>query len=234
MKLKALIALACSAITLQAHALSIDFRGEYFTGSEMYGSRFLLSHTFANGIGGSMEYTMNNSSKSGEGIDTVDWNNTEYALWYKYKINDAHTVLPSLWMQVVKDKGNVYKVGIQDNWSFAPTWRFDSRFRYQYADFETKDLSGQKDHPNTTRLDLWLRKSFDDKWDGYYNFRWDYQLNNYEYVNKSPNYFENNIGIGYKITPAVLTYTEVGYLGETANKQQDPQWRIRLGASYTF
>ncbi|QLG87196.1 hypothetical protein HQ393_02440 [Chitinibacter bivalviorum] len=234
MKLKALIALACSAITLQAHALSIDFRGQYKTGSEAYESRFLFGHDFANGIGGSIEYTMNNTSKSGEGIDQVNWKDTEYQIYYKYKLNDTVTLIPSALIDVVRSKGDIYKIGLQANWAFAPSWRFDSRLRYEYKDYESKDLSKHLDHDNTTRMDLWLRKAVNEQIDTYYNFRWDYKLNNYEYVNKSPNYFENNLGVSYKVTPAFKPYAEIGYLGDTANAQQDAEWRIRIGAGYSF
>jgi hypothetical protein len=234
MKLKSLLAFALSALALQAHAASIDFRGAYKTGSELYESRILLSHDFANGIGGTIEYTMNNTSKSGEGIDILDWKDTEYQIYYKYKLNDTITIIPSALVDVVSNKGDIYKVGLQTNWVFAPTWRFDARVRYEYKDYESKDLSKQLDNDNTTRTEFWLRKTFDDKMDAYYNFRWDYKLNDFEYVNHNPNYMEHNFGFGYKVTPAFRPYTEIGYLGETANAQEDSEWRIRIGASYTF
>jgi hypothetical protein len=234
MQIKSLVcAMAiCSPALIQA--ASIDFRGAYKTGSEAYESRILLSHEFSNGIGGTIEYTMNNTSKSGEGIDQADWKDTEFQLYYKHKLNDSVTLIPSILVDVVRDKGDIYKAGLQANWGFAPSWRFDARARYEYKDYESKDLSKQLDNDNTTRVDFWLRKTIDDKMDAYYNFRWDHKLNDFQYVNKSANYLEHNIGFGYKATRAFKPYVEVGYLGDTANAQQDSEWRIRLGAAYSF
>ncbi|QZA82138.1 oligogalacturonate-specific porin KdgM family protein [Deefgea piscis] len=234
MKIKYLVALACSAIAIQAHATSIDFRGGYKTGSEKYESRILLSHEMANGFGGGVEYSMSNTSLPGEGIDQMNWTDTEFELYYKHKLNAAVTLQPGFLVQTVKNKGEAYKAYIRANWEFAPTWRFDSRLRYDFKGWSEKDLNGKFEHDEVVRADFWLQKSFNEKTSGYYNFRVDHKLNDFEYVNNSSNYYEHNIGLGYKLTPSVRVYTEVGYLGETANKQHDAEWRVRFGSTYSF
>ena len=106
--------------------------------------------------------------------------------------------------------------------------------RYDFKGWSEKDLNGKFEHDEVIRADFWVQKSFDEKTSGYYNFRVDHKLNDFEYVNNSSNYYEHNIGLGYKLTPSVRVYTEVGYLGETANKQQDAEWRVRFGSTYSF
>ncbi len=238
MKIKYVLAVLCAAFAVQVQAASVDVRGQYKTGSERYESRVLLAHDLSNGIGGTIEYTVNNTSKTGEGIDQWLWADTEFQLYYKYKLNDAVTLIPSVLVDVLKDKptdgGEVYKFGMQANWAFAPTWRLDGRLRYEYKNFETKNLAKQMDNDNRTRMEWWLRKAASAEVDAYYNFRWDHKLNDYQYVNKSSNYFEHNVGVSYKLTPAFKPYTEIGYLGDTANAQQDAEWRIRIGAAYSF
>ncbi|QLG89450.1 hypothetical protein HQ393_15030 [Chitinibacter bivalviorum] len=233
---KYLLIALLGAYALNANAASVDVRGQYKTGSEKYESRILLANDFANGIGASAEYTINNTSKAGEGIDQAIWDNTELGLWYKYKLNDTVTILPSLWYQNTKTKGDFYKVGLQGNWAFAPSWRFDARVRYEYRQQESKDLHKHLDNDSTTRTDLWLRKSISSEVDAYYNFRWDYKLNDYVYADKSHNYIEHNVGVSYKVNNTIKPYLEVGYLGEALNPQKklEDDWRIRVGAAVSF
>jgi opacity protein-like surface antigen len=236
MKQKYLLIALAGAFVANAQAASVDFRGQYKTGSEKYESRILAAHELANGIGGSIEYTINNTSKSGEGLDQAHWDNTEFALWYRYKLNDTIAILPSVWYQNTKEKGDFYKVGLQSNWAFAPTWRLDARVRYEYKQQETKDLSKHLDQDSTTRTEIWLRKAVNSEIDAYYNFRWDYKLNDYQYADKSSNYIEHNIGASYKVNSTFKPYAEIGYLGEALdkNKQLEDDWRIRLGAVISF
>ncbi|WP_028455973.1 oligogalacturonate-specific porin KdgM family protein [Chitinilyticum litopenaei] len=236
-----LIALTLALTTAAAaQAASIDFRGQYRTGQERWESRFLLGHELDNGLGGTIEYTINNSSKAGAGLDDISWKDTEFQLYYKYKLNDTITLLPSvLWDSVKSSNNEVYKVGLQANWAFQPGWRLDGRVRYEYNNEPSANLNRQIDNDDWTRTDITLRNTINKEFDAYYNFRWDHKLSNYAFANGSKNNYEHNIGGGYKITKNVRLHGEFGYVGEV----QDPNaprgvltddWRFRLGATYTF
>lgn len=236
MKKTYLLTALLSALAFNAHALSLDVRGQYKTESEKYESRFLLSHEASNGIGGSVEYTVNNTSKAGEGADQALWDNTELAVWYKYKLNDTVTILPSALFQHTKTKGDYLKAGLQANWVFAPTWRLDGRVRYEYKQRETKDINKQLDNDSTTRTELWLRKSVNSEIDAYYNFRWDHKLADFQYPDKGSNYYEHNLGASYKINSTFKPYVEVGFIPDALVKNQEltDDWRIRVGTVINF
>ena len=87
MNTKYIVSAIAGILALNAHAASLDLRGQYKTGSEKYESRALLAHELENGIGGGVEFTFNNTSKSGEGLDQAHWDNTEFELYYKYTQN---------------------------------------------------------------------------------------------------------------------------------------------------
>lgn len=236
MKKTYILSAIASVLALNAHATSLDLRAQYKTGSEKYESRALLAHELENGIGGSIEYTVNNTSKSGEGLDQAHWDNTEFELYYKYKLNETLTILPSALYQNTKEKGDFYKAGIRANWAFAPSWRLDGRLRYEYKQRETKDLNKHFDNDSTTRTDVWLRKTFTPEVESYYNFRWDRKLADFQYADKSENYIEHNVGVSYKVNRTFKPYAEFGYLGEALNKDKklDDEWRVRFGAVLSF
>jgi hypothetical protein len=237
MKKTYLLTAIASILAANAYAVSLDLRGQYKTESEAYESRALLGHEWSNGIGGSVEYTVNNTSAAGEGIDQALWKDTEFALTYKYKLNDTVTLIPSFLFQDTKTKGDFYKYGFQANWAFAPTWRLDGRVRYEYKQSESKDINKKLDNDSTTRTDLWLRKSFDTAVDGYYNFRWDHKLNDYQYADKSSSLYEHNFGVSYKIDKTFKPYGEIGYLPDAVKNTTggvDDDWRIRLGVAINF
>ncbi|MEQ6290176.1 oligogalacturonate-specific porin KdgM family protein [Vogesella sp. GCM10023246] len=243
MKIKNLSLLIFAAWGAYANAASIDYRQGYRTGVEKYESRMLLSNDWANGIGGSIEYTIDNSSTNDAGIDQARWKDTEFQLYYKYKLSDALTITPLFLYDTAKDVGDgtrndTFKPGIQANWTFAPGWRLDGRVRYEKKTWTKKNLHGQQDDDSTVRTDAWLRKTFNDTTDAYYNVRWDRKLNDFHYDDGGKDYFEHNFGVGYKFTKEVKAYTEIGYLGEVKDpsntKLLKDDWRVRVGVSYSF
>jgi len=236
MKTKYIIVAIASIVAINAQAASLDVRGQYRTEQEKYETRYLLGHEFANGIGGGVEYVVDHTSKAGEGLDQAHWKETEFEVYYKYKLNDSLTILPSLLFQDSKSNGDIAKVGIRANWAFAPTWRLDGRVRYEHKTRETKNLAKKLDNDNTTRTELWLRKSINTEVDTYYNFRWDHKLENFAYPDASSNLYEHNVGVSYKINSTFRPYGEIGYLPDALikNKQLTDDWRIRAGVVINF
>ncbi|WP_157669767.1 oligogalacturonate-specific porin KdgM family protein [Chitinibacter sp. GC72] len=236
MNKKYLLATVLAALALNAQAASLDVRGQYRTEQEKYETRYLLSHELSNGIGGGVEYVVDHTSKAGEGLDQARWKETEFELYYKYKLNDTVTLLPSVLFQDSKSSGDIAKVGLRANWAFAPTWRLDGRLRYEHKTRDTKDLSKKWDNDDTTRTDLWLRKSVNTEIDTYYNFRWDHKLADYAYPDKSEDLFEHNVGATYKLNKTFRPYAEFGYLPDALvkNKKLTDDWRIRVGTTINF
>lgn len=239
MKSALLLPALLSVAAINAHAISLDVRGQYRTEQERYESRYLVSHEFKNGIGGGIEYVVDHSSKAGEGIDQARWKETELELYYKHKVNDTLTVLPSVLFQDSKSAGDIAKVGIRANWAFAPSWRLDGRVRYEHKTRETRDLTRPQrvlDNDDTTRTEVWLRKSVNKEVDAYYNLRWDHKLANYAYPDKSKNLFEHNVGASYKINNTFRPYAEIGYLPDALLKNNvvTDDWRVRIGTNINF
>ena len=236
MSTKYIISAIAGILALNAHATSLDLRGQYKLGSEKYESRAALGYELESGLGGSVEYVLNNTSKAGEGLDQAHWDNTEFELYYKYKLNNTVTLLPSVIYQNTKDKGDYYKLGFRTNWAFAPSWRLDGRVRYEYKQRETKDFNKNWDNDSTTRTEVWLRKTVSAEVETYYNFRWDRKLAAFQYADKSKNYTEHNLGMSYKVNSTFKPYAEFGYLGEAfdKNKNLTDDWRIRVGTVINF
>ncbi|WP_348944762.1 oligogalacturonate-specific porin KdgM family protein [Chitinibacter sp. FCG-7] len=236
MNKKYLWATVLAALALNAQAASLDVRGQYRTEQEKYETRYLLSHELSNGIGGGVEYVVDHTSKSGEGIDQSRWKETEFELYYKYKVSDTLTLLPSVLFQDSKSAGDIAKVGVRANWAFAPGWRLDGRIRYEHKTRDTRNLNKQLDNDDTTRTEVWLRKSVNSDIDAYYNLRWDHKLANYAYPDASKNIFEHNIGASYKLNKTFRPYAEIGYLPDALIKDKvlTNDWRVRVGSVINF
>ncbi|WP_047391418.1 oligogalacturonate-specific porin KdgM family protein [Chitinibacter sp. ZOR0017] len=230
------LALSLSVLAGSVSAASVDIRGQYRSEQDKFESRVLLNHEWSNGIGAGFEYVVDNTSKAGEGIDQARWKENELELYYKYKVSDTLTLLPSVLFQDTKASGDIAKIGLRANWAFAPTWRLDARVRYEHKTRDTRDLAKQWDNDDTTRSELWLRKTFNKDLETYYNFRWDHKLNNYAYPDKSSNLYEHNVGAAYKLNANFKPYAEIGYLPDALikNKALTDDWRFRLGLVYSF
>ncbi|MBB5190494.1 hypothetical protein HNQ50_001216 [Silvimonas terrae] len=221
-----------------AYAFDLDIRGEYRTGSEQYRSRAKIANQWSNNVGASLEAGVFNGQGSLNKFKS-DFNEVEG--WYLYKPNTAVAFIPGAdWTW--NTSGSTIKPFLRVNWAFAPTWRADVRARYDHNNYDSvtkwhmpegQSYSSSNDQ---WQFDFWLTKWIGDKTAIEYNYAWNKKDDSqFVYNNGHTTQYLHNLKTSYKYMPTVVPYFEVGYLGHTAdlNNDQD-EWRLRIGTVFTF
>jgi oligogalacturonate-specific porin family protein len=230
MKKTALLLAACCC-PLVSHAVTFDMRGGYKAASKTYESRFKMSQTL-DAFWLSME---TDNKQGGDNFDqsTTDYNELEGN--YKYKPNDSVFIQPGM-VYHWGSEGAQVRPYVKFGWNMTPSLYSAIRMRYDWNQYDSSDLSGERTKGSQARLDLYL---------GWRNNRWDIQdnpvfyryVNDFHFNNGKKNAWENDLVIRYKLNKTWQPYVEWDYMGQQGKYDGEAgltENRFRLGLSINF
>lgn len=226
------VSLAASAIagalcaSTNAYALSIDYRHEYVDVSKSHKDRFMLSDTFANGFG----YSVETKAKSGgnsqdEAYSDMESNGAEFSVSYKYKLNSNIFVQPAMNIEFGDHKA-IYKPSFKVQYTFDNGIYVAARYRFEY----TRENQENKIDENCHRYEGWL---------GYKTGPWAFEGNyiwrdsdKIRFDNKETDY-EYDFKVAYQIDNHWAPFAQIGNV-KVDSTSDARQTRFRVGIKYNY
>lgn len=244
MKIKLLSLAIASLVSVNALAVSIDYRHEMTDNAKVgHKDRLLISHRFANGFGLSSEVKWAQSGRDNnpnKPFHEQVSNGTEVVASYVYKINDMFSIEPGLSLESDSNANN-YRPYLRGKVNITEDLSASLRYRPYF-----KRMSG-----NINVVTNGVAKDTSES--GYnltaniaYNFLKDYSVEyelDYKHSTKAgseyfqsdkENYkFEHDVKLAYKIDKNWKPYMAIGNV--SGNKNTDErQTRYRVGLQYSF
>ncbi|EAO2083773.1 porin [Salmonella enterica] len=225
-----LLAVCCCPIV--GHAMTFDMRGGYKEASHNYESRFKMSQSFKSGYWLSME-TDNKQGDDNFDQSTVSYNEIEGN--YKYTLNPKITIQPGMIYHWSTDGAQI-RPYVKFIWGMTDSIYSGIRFRYDWNQYDSTDLSGNQDKGSVERLDLYL---------GWQNQYWSIQdnpvfyryVNDFHYNNGKKSAYENDLVIKYKLNKTWQPYVEWDYMeqqGKYNGESGLTENRFRVGLTINF
>ncbi|MBN3079956.1 oligogalacturonate-specific porin KdgM family protein [Pectobacterium jejuense] len=236
MKFKLLALAVTSLISVNAMAVTIDYRHEMKdTAKNDHRDRLSMSHRFANGFGLSVEAKWRQSDKDGTPnkpfSETVS-NGTEVVASYVYSFNKTFSLEPGFSLDSNSTSNNYRpylrgKVNITDDLSTSLRYR-------PYYKRNSGNIGGRNTSENGYNLTAVVSYKF------LKDFQVDYELDykkankagQYQYDNETYN-FDHDVKLSYKLDKNWKPYMAVGNVAETGTTD-NRQTRYRVGVQYSF
>ncbi|MEI7233240.1 oligogalacturonate-specific porin KdgM family protein [Pectobacterium carotovorum] len=236
MKFKLLALAVTSLISVNAMAVTIDYRHEMKdTAKNDHRDRLSMSHRFANGFGLSVEAKWRQSDKDGTPnkpfSETVS-NGTEVVASYVYNFNKTFSLEPGFSLDSNSTSNNYRpylrgKVNITDDLSTSLRYR-------PYYKRNSGSIGGRNTSENGYNLTAVVSYKF------LKDFQVDYELDykkankagQYQYDNETYN-FDHDVKLSYKLDKNWKPYMAVGNVAETGTTD-NRQTRYRVGVQYSF
>lgn len=239
MKLKSLALAVTSLISINAMAVTIDYRHEMKdTPKNDHRDRLLISHRFANGFGLSVEAKWKNGEPSQETTpnkpyhETVS-NGTEVVASYVYNFNKTFSIEPGFSLDSSSSSNNYRpylrgKVNITDDLSYS--------LRYRPYYLRKSSNIGGSNHTQENGYNLTGTLTYKFLKDFQIDYEMDYKKANkagaYQYDNETYN-IDHDIKLGYKLDKNWKPFIAVGNVAQDG-KSDHRQTRYRVGVQYNF
>ncbi len=239
MKLKLLALAVTSIVSVNAMAVTIDYRHEMMdTPKNDHKDRLLMSHRFANGFGLSLEAKWKNGEPSKETTPNKPYhepvsNGTEVVASYVYKFNKTWSLEPGFTM-ASSSSANEYKpylrakVNITDDLSYS--FRYRPYYKRTSSNIGTSKNTGEHGY-NLTGV---LSYSFLKDWQ--VDYEMDYkQANKYgSFQSDNENWkLDHDVKVSYKWDKNWKPYAAVGNVADSGTNDHR-QTRFRVGVQYSF
>ncbi|HCL5251670.1 TPA: porin [Salmonella enterica] len=229
---KTALLLAACCCPVVGHAMTFDMRGGYKEASHSYESRFKMSQSFKSGCWLSME-TDNKQGDDNFDQSTVSYNEIEGN--YKYILNPKITIQPGVIYHWSTD-GTQIRPYVKFVWNITDSIYSGVRFRYDWNQYDSTDLSGNQDKGSVERLDLYF---------GWQNEYWSIQdnpvfyryVNDFHYNNGKKSAYENDLVIKYKLNETWQPYVEWDYMEQQGKYDHESgltENRFRVGLTINF
>ncbi|MBT9184966.1 porin [Pectobacterium punjabense] len=238
MKVKLLALAVTSLISVNAMAVTIDYRHEMQdTAKGDHKDRLSISHRFDNGFGISVEAKWKNGEPSSNTTPDKPFhepvsNGTEVKASYAYKINDTFALEPGLTFES-NNTSSTYKPYLTGKVNIIKDLSYSLRYRPYYT-----RTSGNIGKANTSENGYNLTGTLSYKFlkDFGISYETDYKksnrANNYQADNETWK-IDHNVKLSYKWDKNWTPYVEVGNVA--ADKLSDErQTRYRAGIQYNF
>lgn len=238
MKVKLLALAVTSLISVNAMAVTIDYRHEMKdTPKNDHRDRLSMSHRFANGFGLSVEAKWRQSGKDetpNKPFNETVSNGTEVVASYVYSFNKTFSLEPGFSLDSSSTSNNYRpylrgKVNITDDLSTSLRYR-------PYYKRNSGNIGGKNTSENGYNLTAVLSYKF------LKDFQVDYELD-YKKTNKAgaiihdnETYnFDHDVKLSYKLDKNWKPYMAIGNVADDSNKDTDHrQTRYRVGVQYSF
>ncbi|QHQ21737.1 porin [Pectobacterium brasiliense] len=235
MKFKLLALAVTSLISVNAMAVTIDYRHEMKdTAKNDHRDRLSMSHRFANGFGLSVEAKWRQSDKDttpNKPFNETVSNGTEVVASYVYSFNKTFSLEPGFSLDSNSTSNNYRpylrgKVNITDDLSTSLRYR-------PYYKRNSGSIGGRNTSENGYNLTAVVSYKF------LKDFQVDYELDykkankagQYQYDNETYN-FDHDVKLSYKLDKNWKPYMAVGNVAETGTDNR--QTRYRVGVQYSF
>ncbi|KHT01882.1 oligogalacturonate-specific porin KdgM family protein [Pectobacterium brasiliense] len=236
MKVKLLALAVTSLISVNAMAVTIDYRHEMKdTAKNDHRDRLSMSHRFANGFGLSVEAKWRQSDKDttpNKPFNETVSNGTEVVASYVYSFNKTFSLEPGFSLDSNSTSNNYRpylrgKVNITDDLSTSLRYR-------PYYKRNSGSIGGRNTSENGYNLTAVVSYKF------LKDFQVDYELDykkankagQYQYDNETYN-FDHDVKLSYKLDKNWKPYMAVGNVAETGTTD-NRQTRYRVGVQYSF
>ncbi|MBN7766417.1 porin [Pectobacterium brasiliense] len=236
MKFKLLALAVTSLISVNAMAVTIDYRHEMKdTAKNDHRDRLSMSHRFANGFGLSVEAKWRQSDKDttpNKPFNETVSNGTEVVASYVYSFNKTFSLEPGFSLDSNSTSNNYRpylrgKVNITDDLSTSLRYR-------PYYKRNSGSIGGRNTSENGYNLTAVVSYKF------LKDFQVDYELDykkankagQYQYDNETYN-FDHDVKLSYKLDKNWKPYMAVGNVAETGTTD-NRQTRYRVGVQYSF
>ncbi|MBN3050679.1 porin [Pectobacterium brasiliense] len=236
MKVKLLALAVTSLISVNAMAVTIDYRHEMKdTPTNDHRDRLLMSHRFANGFGLSVEAKWRQSGKDttpNKPFNETVSNGTEVVASYVYNFNKTFSLEPGFSLDSSSTSNNYRpylrgKVNITDDLSTSLRYR-------PYYKRNSGNIGGKNTSENGYNLTAVLSYKF------LKDFQVDYELDykkankagQYQYDNETYN-FDHDVKLSYKLDKNWKPYMAVGNVADSGTNDHR-QTRYRVGVQYSF
>lgn len=208
--MKKIIAITLAGMfPLVSHAITLDLRGGYKEASHTYESRFKMSQGWSNGFWISME-TDNKQGNESVHQTVTDYNEIESN--YKYKLTSGLTIIPGM-VYHWSSAGTQLRPYIKMTYSITPGWYTAARYRYDWNQYDSRDIHGNYAKGSVNRIDLYLGWK-NENWMIQDNPVWYSHVNDFNYNNNKRQSWENDVVIKYNINKTWSPYIEWDYLSQ--------------------
>lgn len=221
-------AVLAAAVSVQAHAITLDYRHEVTDVDSVNKDRFMISDRFASGLGYSVETKVKSGGdREDELYGDMESNGSEFSVTYQFKPADElnFTLQPGVNAEFGDDKA-IYKPLLRMQYTFDNGVYVAFRYRYEY----TRNSKEGADDEHCHRYEGWLgyrtgpyRAEFNYIWRDSDQVRYDNKDTDYEYDFK----------LSYDISKNWTPYIQVGNI-KVSSASEDRQTRFRIGIQYKY
>ncbi|MEI7269586.1 oligogalacturonate-specific porin KdgM family protein [Pectobacterium versatile] len=239
MKVKLLALAVTSLISVNAMAVTIDYRHEMKdTPKNDHRDRLSMSHRFANGFGLSVEAKWRQSGKDetpNKPFNETVSNGTEVVASYVYNFNKTFSLEPGFSLDSNSTSNN-YRPYLRGKVNITDDLSTSLRYRPYYKRNSDKIGGNGPTQENGYNLTAVVSYKF------LKDFQVDYELD-YKKANKAgaiihdnETYnFDHDVKLSYKLDKNWKPYMAVGNVADDSNKPTDHrQTRYRVGVQYSF
>ncbi|MCH5049950.1 oligogalacturonate-specific porin KdgM family protein [Pectobacterium aquaticum] len=239
MKVKLLALAVTSLISVNAMAVTIDYRHEMKdTPKNDHRDRLSMSHRFANGFGLSVEAKWRQSGKDdtpNKPFNETVSNGTEVVASYVYNFNKTFSLEPGFSLDSNSTSNN-YRPYLRGKVNITDDLSTSLRYRPYYKRNSDKIGGNGPTQENGYNLTAVVSYKF------LKDFQVDYELD-YKKANKAgaiihdnETYnFDHDVKLSYKLDKNWKPYMAVGNVADDSNKTTDHrQTRYRVGVQYSF
>ncbi|KFX18730.1 MULTISPECIES: oligogalacturonate-specific porin KdgM family protein [Pectobacterium] len=239
MKFKLLALAVTSLISVNAMAVTIDYRHEMKdTPKNDHRDRLSMSHRFANGFGLSVEAKWRQSGKDetpNKPFNETVSNGTEVVASYVYNFNKTFSLEPGFSLDSSSTSNN-YRPYLRGKVNITDDLSTSLRYRPYYKRNSDKIGGAGPTQENGYNVTAVVSYKF------LKDFQVDYELD-YKKANKAgaiihdnETYnFDHDVKLSYKIDKNWKPYMAVGNVADDSNKDTDHrQTRYRVGVQYSF
>ncbi|WP_409309788.1 oligogalacturonate-specific porin KdgM family protein [Pectobacterium sp. B1J-3] len=237
MKVKILTAALASLISINALAVTIDYRHEFKdTAKADHKDRLLISNRFANGFGLSLEAKWGqhgNDTTPNKPFNESVSNGTEVIASYLYKINDTFSLEPGFSLDSTSNSNN-YRPYLRGKANITNDLSVSLRYRPYYK--RNSNNIGKTDPTSENGYNLTTVVSYSFLKDFQADYELDYQKANSAGVKLADN--ENysivhDFKVSYKWDKNWRPYVALGNTPESKSTD-NRQTRYRVGVQYSF
>lgn len=192
------------------NAITLDVRGGYKEASHTYESRFKISQGWRNGLWLSMEADNKQGSNAYHKQSISDYNEIDGN--YKYQITPDLAITPGT-VYHWSSAGAQIRPYVKLLYNITPAWYTGVRYRYDWNQYDSKDIHGQDEKGSIHRIDLYLGWK-NGKWTIQDNPVWYSRVNDIYFNNGKRHAYENDLVVKYNINKTWAPYVEWDYLGQ--------------------